>query len=299
MNDNLSVDEIIDSIKEEDNENKKKKRGRPPKNKVVEKVKEKNSIENEEIILHLKISKKEIDEQKKKGVSLIDIDNNLNSITDEQTDKMKDTTKISNLKHIIKILSDENKNLKEYIDKLSPVFNTEIKYYPENVNLVDTNNILIEPKITDICCYNCCHEFDTYPIYDIIGYKNNTFIVSKEGKTKIFCSFNCYLTNILTDVDYIKKDCLLKKLYYEIFKNKIQNIDSIFIKPADDKSVLKKFGGPFTIKEYRMNFKLIIKETRIMEIPFVATPFVLEETTKQNNKIDYLLNNNPNLTIKK
>ena len=56
MEENLSISEIIDSIKEEETIIKKKKRGRPPKNKTEEKVKEKIPISNEdnEIIVHLK-----------------------------------------------------------------------------------------------------------------------------------------------------------------------------------------------------------------------------------------------------
>lgn len=300
MEENLSISEIIDSIKEEETIIKKKKRGRPPKNKTEEKVKEKVPISNEdnEIIVHLKnLSKDDIDKLEENGMSLLEIDKNINSITNEQTDKMEDTLKISNLKYIIKNLSDENKDLKEYIDKLTPMFNTEIKHYENNI-FTDINDNIIEPKLTNLCCYNCCYEFNTYPLYDIIGFKNGKFIISGNGNSKLFCSFNCYLTNILSDNDFNKKDRLLKKLYYELYKDNIKDVSAISFKPADDRLVLEKFGGPLTISEYRKNFKLILNEIKILQIPFIATPFIVEETTKQSNKIDYLLNNNPNITNK-
>lgn len=293
MDENASMNEIINSITDE-TEKKKKKRGRPPKNKTENKekvVNKKTDNENEEIVLHFKITKKEIDEHVKNGLSIQDIEKNINSLTDDMSDKNEDKLKINNLKYIIKKSSEKINELTKIIENITPIYETQVKQYSDDITFIKTNNQLIIPEKTNICCYNCTLNFETMPIYNIVDYKNNNFVVF--GKN-VFCSFNCYLANISSDHEYIKKENIIKKLFLKT--NKITNINHVNIKPASDRAYLKKFGGPMTEEEYKLEFKLISNESSFINIPFVFVPCIVEEFTKTEKKINYYLNNNPNTT---
>ena len=297
MEDKNILNEVINSITEAGEEIKKKKRGRPPKNKTNTKdnLITTNKIDNEyeEIILHLKITKDEIAEQEKNGLSLVEIDKNINSLV--QIDKVEDNI-INNYKYLINRVTKENEEYKKCIANILPMYETQVRHYPDNIVFENAEKMKVIPKISKTWCYHCSHSFDNYPVYNIIGYINGIFIITGDGTSYLFCSFNCNIANLLNDTDFIKKEHLLKRLYYEIYKNSIDCISNIVIKPAPDKKVLEKFGGPYTIEQYRTDFVLIVKNSQILNIPFVATPFIVEETTKQNSKINYYLNNNPNTT---
>ena len=95
------------------------------------------------------------------------------------------------------------------------------------------------PMETDILCWWCCHSFNTIPIPAVTNYdyKRNRYQVKG-----IFCSWNC-AASYTTD---------LGKSIFPLYKLKKEwTQDNSTIKKAPHKTVLKAFGGPMTIEEFR------------------------------------------------
>jgi hypothetical protein len=298
-NESLNTQDILDSIDiNMINMNDKKKRGRPKKNNNIintnlTKIKldnPSNNYEQEEIILHLPLTKNDIINLKEGEVNISEIDNDV-----EESISPNEQNEISN-KHfnlIIKKLKEENDELKKFLTEITPMYFTEVKMYPVNLKLFDKNNEQFVPKKTNICCWWCAHPFDCYP----------TFIPDKfyEGNFYVygcFCSFNCagaYNLN-LNDSKVLERYSLLKQLYYYINKTNITSIKDIEINIAGPRELLEKFGGTMKIDDYRKNSKIMGREYHKLMPPFIPLNFCFEETTNslKNNKminINNILNN--------
>jgi hypothetical protein len=157
---------------------------------------------------------------------------------------------------------------------------------------LSSNNSL--PDSTNIKCFWCKYNFDTKPIGCPIKYVNplieksyvsqitkdtyymrENIVQSKLDKisTKdnqfqieiypfnhyltdgIFCSFNCVLSFIKDNnhnIFYKESYSLLHCLYYDLVGKKIAKII-----PSPHWRLLKDFGGPFTIEEFRKNLNTI------------------------------------------
>ena len=297
----------------------KKKRGRPKKKELLmsssSKIKLTNNkeiynLEEEEIILHLPISKNDlakidtdnlnIDELIKKSNNPLQISetNDLNISEKESDYKNNSEISISNLidnnhcvKQLcltIKKLKDENVELKKYLTEITPMYFTEVKIYPCDLNLFDTQQNKLIPTTTELCCWWCTCQFDNLPTYLPEKYSDNNFYVSG-----CFCSFNCAgAYNLsLSDDKIWNRYSLLKLMYYLINKNKISSISDIEINVAGPKELLKKYGGPMTIDEYRKNSKILGREYHKLIPPFIPVNSGFEEIT--NSKINA---NIPNLS---
>jgi hypothetical protein len=95
------------------------------------------------------------------------------------------------------------------------------------------------PNTTNIKCWWCVHEFDNVPLGMPVHYNGVTF------KTRgVFCSFNCILADT-KNVNYKKE--LISAMYYKL-NGKILDKS---VKPAPDRYLLKIFGGPLSISEFR------------------------------------------------
>ncbi len=70
----------------------------------------------------------------------------------------------------------------------------------------------------------------------------------------------------------------MKKLY-----NKIHNKNED-IPLAPDRETLKKFGGPLTIEEFRLNNNICEKEYRFIMPPMISIIPYIEESFKDNMK---------------
>lgn len=159
-----------------------------------------------------------------------------------------------------------------------PVINNVIDKMTLMESFVENNDWLHN---TDICCWWCCHEFDTLPLGLPIKYKNKKYLIKG-----IFCSFNCltaynniykltpkHLINqlykdvtgtIIIPNKSLYRDFLNKQLDINLFNNneihKTNYINSLIklttdkLIPAPPKELLKKFGGVLTIDEYRQSF---------------------------------------------
>lgn len=273
------------------NQNEKKRRGRPkktqmisPNTKLKAPISDDEEQEEEEMILHLALSKEDLKMLNSSNIEVDDVIKNSNSnssSSDEQEDSDKNKLTDHNLKQysfIIKKLKDENDDLKKYINELTPMYYTEISknIYPVDLKLFDMQNNILVPKKTNLCCFWCTYPFECLPTYLPEKYSDNKFYV-----TGCFCSFNCAgAYNLsLNDNKIWERYSLLKQMYYMINKDKIKSITDIEINIAGPKELLDKYGGPFSIIEYRKNSKILGREYHKLIPPFLPIKTGFEETT--------------------
>jgi len=134
---------------------------------------------------------------------------------------------------------------------------------------------------TDSCCYYCTEKFQTVPIGIPIRFFRGKFFCRD-----IFCSFNCAAAYIFSGFDirysfkkweYYSLLCLMasmvkKEIDNEKLKNnEISSIDkrshSFKIKIAENRNLLKKFGGPLPIERFRENFNVLDSQYSILYPP--------------------------------
>ena len=189
----------------------------------------------------------------------------------------------SNPTHLIPINNPRNDLDKDQAKGIKDDFSIEI-FNSINCNgkkintIVKTFNILpveinsknireLKAMKTDISCWWCCHQFDTFPVCAPFKYD----IKSKVFKVKgCFCSFNCAKAYI--DTDRMIRDKSLLNLLKKILTEDI----SYNIKKALPREILKKFGGPMSIQEYRESFNMLDKYS-VNTYPMIYSPLQLEE----------------------
>lgn len=314
--DKINSQDILNSIDlNKINQIEKKKRGRPKKTHQMltsmPKLKinsgEEEDLEEEEIILHLPISKADIMQINSGDYSLDDIvekHNICSSIQESEEQSDKDSIKpndnyIKQLGMIVKKLKEENDELKKYLNDITPMYFTEVKVYPIDLKLFDIDQNKLIPTKTNICCWWCTYPFDNLPTYLPEKYSEGNFHVSG-----CFCSFNCAgAYNLsLSDNKVWERYSLLKLLYYMINKNNISSINDIDINIAGPKELLERYGGPMKIDEYRKNSKILGREYHKLIPPFLPTNFGFEEitnskTNKNTNLANLIYSNSKNDNI--
>jgi len=134
---------------------------------------------------------------------------------------------------------------------------------------------------TDSCCFYCTEKFQTVPIGIPVRYFRGKFYCRD-----IFCSFNCAAAYIFSGFDirynfkkweYYSLLCLLASMITseveneKLKNNEVSEIDkkmhSIKIKLAEDRNLLKKFGGPLPIEKFRENFYILDSQYSILYPP--------------------------------
>ena len=295
------------SDSENDNINKikidsQKKRGRPKKNLYLEKntkSSDKKEITNDEkdIILHLPVflpkNNKNIETNKfttttnhnNKNDTSLSLSENDESSDDNSEDfsdsESESESEYDKYKKLYIQEQEENRKKDLLIKKLredsskksSNIFDSEVqkdlRVHIIDMKFIDSNtNKLIENKKTDVSCWWCTYQFESYPCFIPEKFYNEKYYVFG-----CFCSFNCASSYNLNMNDYkvMERYALLKKLY-------IQNADKKS-KLAPPKEVLKKYGGIVEIEEYRKNFTVCDKEFRMTLPPLMAINNIIEEIT--------------------
>ena len=106
---------------------------------------------------------------------------------------------------------------------------------------------------TNVHCYNCCHPFYNKPFTLPIDFEPDTKRYKVFGN---FCSPNCAKRYAMDDKILCNKVYILSKMCREMY-------DATYkIKPAPSKLLLKCFGGPLSIEQYRQpldNINYIVK----------------------------------------
>lgn len=211
-----------------------------------------------------------------------------------------------------KVLNNVDKKVKE--TKIS-INNNDIDFKKTGILTVLSNYIDVNEWIdkTDVCCWWCCHKFNTIPIGLPIDYNSK---LKKFRVTGIFCSFACMLAydtrkdmkskSMIThlykkltggySVD-LKDDCI-KMLYddnkiKELFKDNddyrdeyIKSVASFIDEPlvkAPPRCTLKIFGGDLNIDEFRKASKER-KIYKMVEYPMYISRDYVEEVDLHNIK---------------
>ena len=256
-----------------------------------EKQIKKVSFGNLDIIVSKTI--KEDDNYRNNIINEINKASKINSLINEN--EYSDEEEIIPVESIIN-LNQENfeKYYKEnvkYNTKESENFNKEKSI--KRLRVVTTLKNVIKdsrfPEKTNVCCWWCCHQFDTSPCTLPIDYdpsrKKYTFI-------GIFCSWNCtksYNLNSISNKKFERSELitLLIKQIYGI-------THAVGIKSAPPRESLKMFGGYMDISEFRNDFS-IVSEYNINLIKFnYIYPEVTEITNLniKNNKKNLRLSRN-------
>lgn len=129
---------------------------------------------------------------------------------------------------------------------------------------------------TDVCCWWCCHTFDTVPIGLPVHYDTK---ISKFRVKGVFCSFACVNAYRLEKRDP-NKDTLIKFLYKKLTG---EILDTKPLPIAPSRYTLKIFGGELTIEEFRNSSKedIIYK---MVEYPMFISKDYVEEVDIANVK---------------
>jgi hypothetical protein len=235
-------------------------------------------------------SESEYSEKKKKS-SDTKRNNNLIVYLSDDESELEEDQNIKTLKKKLKKKEDMIKKLKDEIHTKSCDYNDSNYSYSNKktpdikllnmklLNLNKDNNLNLVEK-TKIACWWCTLNFDTIPCFIPEKYYEGKFYVFGN-----FCSYNCSLAYILKDDDYkvANRVSLIKRLYSELY----ETIEPLF--PSPPKELLNKFGGPFTIEEYRnVQKKLVLKEYKMKFNNVLQIPICFEEINReQSMKINY------------
>lgn len=127
---------------------------------------------------------------------------------------------------------------------------TELSNISNNFNTELLKSVL-EKVIADrynsqTSCFWCCHKFSWPSVVIPISYEAYKNIYTCEG---YFCSPECALSNVyadskLSDSTKWNRHSLLRHLYGELYKEKT-------LSPAPPRTLLRMFGGPLDIEQYR------------------------------------------------
>jgi hypothetical protein len=278
-----------------------KKRGRRPKDKsytIISNYKDAPvEVENDNIILHLpgddKINNENYNDIVINTDGIMRYDPVLNEpmpyepLNQMQSDyanileKNNEKIEVDNL---------ENQN-NEVINDESTIKNDEV--YIRTVGFEEVNknyfNVLKKVKIlkmmqadeskkewdssTDHACFYCTEQFQTMPIGIPVRHNRGKYYCRDN-----FCSFNCAAAYIFSGFDtryhfkkweYYSLLCLLAKEINEKINNEI-GMDMkkiITVKLAENRNLLKKFGGPMTIEEFRKQFYFLDKKYSLLYPP--------------------------------
>ena len=286
-----------------------KKRGRKPKDSYLTKtnntVIDTSSVKD--TILHLKINSSNLDN----GLlldNIYDYDpniitpspydpniNNLELIQDEnvETDEVITNTfseiKTNQDAKIVETLEDNNTEelYEEKINSINNRYNETSKtsFLPNNsIKKKNITPIMIYyneynkrkewPKVSNIKCFWCCHNFENIPCALPTSYNDNTFNVFGN-----FCSPECAAAynfeSGADDREIWERYTLLNHLYSLIY-----DVPELTIKLAPPKLSLKIFGGTLSIDEFRECNTDYLKNYKIILPPMVSIIPSLEEIKK-------------------
>jgi len=237
-----------------DNDNKPKKRGRKPKNKVLEVIPEKIEIKSEEepLIAHLSINLQDI----------------VNNDTEEITSSIMEDYTNTNLSD-----SDSIFIKAEIIETESEVDEIEKEILKLKIKLqkINKNNKI---EVTKSCfdkntkCWWCKNSFSTPAVQLPELYFQDKFFC-----TGHFCSYNCALSyNIDTNDNVWKRSSLLNLLYYKTYG------ESKSIIAAPDWKLLKEYGGYLTIEVLRQNSIINNNDYTLLHPPLETRSNTFEKT---------------------
>jgi len=300
---------------EHDNNNYKKKRGRPRKDHTTKNIiknkneqkpeKKKKKKKEAEIVLQLPITKEDIDnyfnkdnendnennienvfiikepqesstEKNSNVFTLTDVTNSSSDDNIYDSDIGKVLKKLEEKDELISTLKDEIRSL-QGLDYDNKSYCNNKKLQSLNLKMIDVNNgnQVVISKTKKRCWWDH-HTFNNLPCFLPDKFYNKTYYVFG-----CFCSPNCaaaYNIETMNDYRVSERYSLLKQLYIN------EHSDNINI--ASPWQIIDGYGGSLSIKEYRKNNILCSKKFKILHPPLVYITPVIEEEIR-NNCIGY------------
>lgn len=224
------------------------------------------------IILEIPISYEKLMEYRMSNYNRIE--EILSEIPVSLFDNNKEPIKSNNI-----VLDNNETKLNSNIKKYNNVDNCGKEY---NITIYDINSILetkldskqlerIKVMKTDISCWWCCHQFNTFPVCAPIKYESKYDIFKVKG---CFCSFNCVKSYLYSTkvTDHSLVSFLQKRILGKHMKTK----------QAPPKEILKKFGGSIGIEEYRESFNTLTEYNQNI-YPMIYIPYQLEKRKTNDN----------------
>jgi len=244
-----------------------KKRGRKPKNKIIENKTIDLEINSEEepIIVHLPISLEDV-------------------VNESLQQPVENKIFIKSEKDLIKVnkhVENEEVLLKQINQKL--IETEKIFMLGKSVNKVNVYNIKFKP--TSKCLW-CKHSFDTPAIELPEDYFNETFYCIGN-----FCSWNCAKSyNIdINDSSTWKRESLLNLMFYKTYG------DFKEIIPAPSWLMLEDYGGLLKIEDFRKLFVYNNKDYLVLHPPLITRQLQIEESYKKSNNTNMTANKLENI----
>lgn len=213
-----------------------------------------------------------------KSILKYDIYKNIDKKQNSKEDISQDNSVNSDDEEKIELLFSYSNNPKK-VFKAS--YNTKLFKIKRNENIIYHNKNLmtnfkeykdIWPEKTDICCWWCCHPFDSVPFSLPSKKVNDQYIV-----IGCFCSPECTAAwnfNDKSDNNVWERYSLLNHIYQKYYDDNIVNI-----KLADPRETLIMFGGYQSIQEFRKNNKIYNKTTKMINPPMISTMPQVEEAS--------------------
>ncbi len=244
-----------------------KKRGRKPKNKIIEqpivKTDENVNSENEIIIAYLPINLNEPTNSNNANNDNDNFDNDIFIKSESFFTESKNTE--DKIKQKMNLL-----NLSSESDVKTSVI--------QNFNKININYMKFNENTK---CWWCKHCFNT-PNLSLPEYLHlDTFYC-----TGNFCSWECVKAyNIDLNDNFVwKRESLIDLMYqntYGVFKN---------INPAPSWLILEDFGGYLSIDAFRENFEAVTTEYLVLHPPLISRQMQIEESYKKNNNSNVVIN---------
>jgi hypothetical protein len=245
-----------------------KKRGRKPKNKIIENKLPETHINSEEepIIVHLPISLNDV-------VTVCDEVDNI--FIKSEKDLLKPAVKINNPPIA------EDQLLKQINQKL--IETEKIFMFGKSVNKVNVHNIKFKQGSK---CLWCKYSFDNPSVELPEDYFNSTFYC-----TGNFCSWNCAKAfNIdINDSSTWKRESLLNLMYFKTY-GEFKDIIS-----APSWLMLEDFGGLLNITDFRKLFEYNNKDYLVLHPPLITRQLQIEESYKKSNNNNMAANKLENM----
>lgn len=147
-----------------------------------------------------------------------------------------------------------------------------LRLFSQTIRL-DPHRFTHWPTTTDLCCWHCTEPFDTTPISvprsQLPGEDEVVYVLYG-----VFCSANCgarWITSHHRDKHMVL--LRFKRMLVDVFK--CAPIDVFNLKLAPEAMTLAKFGGPYSLQEFRS--KSVTTHVELTEPPFVNYDMVLQE----------------------
>jgi hypothetical protein len=163
-----------------------------------------------------------------------------------------------------------NDNISTAVDNMGNKMTTKVYSRPLLPTDFTDKDLRVSAQKTDIACWWCCHQFDTYPVGAPVKYDEKKDIFKVVG---CFCSFNCAKSFSMYED---RKRCISHNAF--LYKKIVGKLE--YVKPAPPRTVLQMFGGPISIEEYRSTFNTL------STININVFPMVFSPTQIVYNKID-------------